>query len=189
MRLNPVKRKAEEAAASCVIYPANDGAVRAAMQISPNPAGTLRDSGEGHFMKVSVYLNFTDRTEEAFGFYKSIFGTEYAREPARYGDMPGVADEFRNLILNVQLPIADGYLLMGSDVPEGVGMGGELKMGNNVQICLHPDTREDADRLYAALAEGGNAHMPLADQFWGDYYGELIDKFGINWLVAHTPSA
>ena len=138
-------------------------------------------------MKVSVYLNFANSTEEAFAFYKSIFGTEYAREPARYGDMPGVADDLRELILNIQLPIADGYLLMGSDVPDAMGF--DLKVGNNVQICLHPDTREEADRLYAALAEGGNAHMPLGDQFWGDYYGELVDKFGITWLVSHTPSA
>lgn len=140
-------------------------------------------------MKVSVYLNFIDRTEEAFAFYKSIFGTEYVREPARYGDMPGVADNLRNLIMNIQLPIAEGYLLMGSDIPEGVGMGHDLKMGNNVQICLHPDSREEADRLYTALAEGGEARMPLADQFWGDYYGELSDKFGVLWLVNHTPSA
>lgn len=143
--------------------------------------------------KVSTYLHFTDRTEAAFEFYKTVFGTEYVAEPSRYGDMPpmegmpSLPEENKRLILNVQLPIMDGYLLMGSDVP--AGMGFDLKTGNNVQICLHPDSRDEADRLYAALAEGGEAWMPLADQFWGDYYGELTDKFGVPWLVAYTPSA
>ncbi|MGI8486376.1 MAG: VOC family protein [Thermomicrobiales bacterium] len=143
--------------------------------------------------KVSVYLNFTDSTEAAFSFYKTVFGTEYLGEPSRYGDMPTEegspepSEDFKRLILNVQLPIMDGTLLMGSDAPTEMGFG--LKMGNNVQICLHPDSREEADRLYAALAEGGEARMPLQDQFWGDYYGELADKFGVVWLVAHTPSA
>ncbi|MGC4192152.1 MAG: VOC family protein [Thermomicrobiales bacterium] len=61
--------------------------------------------------------------------------------------------------------------------------------GNNVQICLHPDSRKEADRLYNALSDGGKADMPMADQFWGDYYGELTDKFGIKWLVAFTPES
>ncbi len=143
--------------------------------------------------KVSTYLHFTDRTEAAFEFYKTVFGTEYVAEPSRYGDvppmegMPSLPEENKRLIMNVQLPIADGYLLMGSDIP--AEMGFNLITGNNVQVCLHPDSREEADRLYAALADGGEARMPLADQFWGDYYGELTDKFGILWLVAYTPSA
>ena len=141
--------------------------------------------------KVSVYLSFTDSTEKAFAFYKTVFGTEYVAEPSRYGDMPQMegmpepSAEFKRLILNVQLPIMDGTLLMGSDIPAEMG---NLIAGNNVQICLHPDSREEADRLYGALAEGGEARMPLQDQFWGDYYGELTDKFGIQWLVAYTPS-
>ncbi len=140
--------------------------------------------------KVSVYLNFTDSTEAAFEFYKTVFGTEYVGEAARYGDMPTEegapepSDDFKRLILNVQLPIMDGTLLMGSDVPAEMG---NLITGNKVQICLHPDSREEADQLYGALAEGGEARMPMADQFWGDYYGELMDKFGIHWMVAYTP--
>lgn len=143
--------------------------------------------------KVSTYLNFSDSTEQAFEFYKTVFGTEYVAEPTRYGDMPPMdgmqppSDELKRLILNVQLPILGGNLLMGSDAP--AEMGFDLKTGNNVQICLHVDSRDDADRLFAALADGGVARMPMADAFWGDYYGELADKFGILWLITHTPQS
>jgi PhnB protein len=149
--------------------------------------------GSRTMAKVSTYLNFTDSTEDAFEFYKTVFGTEYVAVPARYGDMPpmegmpSLPEENKRLILNVQLPILGGNLLMGSDAP--ADMGFDLKTGNNVQICLHADSREDADRLFGALAEGGAAKTPMADQFWGDYYGELTDKFGILWMVTHTPQS
>lgn len=139
---------------------------------------------------VSTYLTFTGDCGPAFEHYKSIFGTEYVSDPALYGSMPagdGMGEIDPNHILNVQLPTLGGHLLMGSDVPP-VWYDGVIK-GNNVQICLHPDTRDEADRLYGALSDGGKADMPMADQFWGDYYGELTDKFGIKWLIAHTPAS
>ncbi len=86
--------------------------------------------------------------------------------------------------MNVQLPITGGHLLMGTDsVAE---LGHELKPGNNVYIVVHPDSREEADRLYAELGEGGTLHMPMADQFWGDYFGDLTDKYGTQWMISYT---
>ncbi|MGC4192151.1 MAG: VOC family protein [Thermomicrobiales bacterium] len=136
---------------------------------------------------VSIYLNFENAAEEAFAFYRQVFGTELAYPPFRYSDAPAgedwppVPDEQKNLIMNIAMPLAGGVTLMGADV--GEGMGFTHTVGNNVQIGLHPETREEADRLYAALSEGGDARMPMADQFWGDYYGELVDQFGIVWLI------
>lgn len=141
---------------------------------------------------VSTYLNFDGNTEEAFEFYKSVFGTEYAGEIARMGDnpveegQPAMSDSMKNLVMHVSLPILGGHLLMGTDFTEEMGMG-KLIQGNNFSISLLPDTREEADALFAKLSEGGNVTMPLADQFWGDYFGSTTDKFGVNWMVNHSP--
>ena len=136
--------------------------------------------------QVSTYLNFTRQTEEAFTFYKSVFGTEFAgimrhRDVPQAEGEPGPSEEDKDLIINVQLPILGGHLLMGTDVPESMGM--PLTAGNNVHILLQPDTRAEADRLYAALSAGGHIGMPLAEQFWGDYYGAFSDMFGIHWMI------
>jgi len=142
--------------------------------------------GETHVAQVSTYLNFKRNTEEAFNFYKSVFGTEIT-SISRFGDMPtsdeypGPSEEDNNLITNIQLPILGGHLLMGTDAPESMGFN--LTPGNNYHICLHPDTRADSDRLFAALAAGGKVEMPLEEQFWGDYFGSLVDKFGVQWMV------
>ena len=132
---------------------------------------------------VSTYLNFERSTEEAFNFYKSVFGTEFVGEIMRHGDVPGaeLSDEDKQLVMNVALPILGGHILMASDIPESMGM--ETKQGNNVNIGLHPDTRTEADALYAALSEGGTPGTPMQEMFWGDYYGDLVDKFGIHWLI------
>ena len=137
--------------------------------------------------QVSTYLNFPGNTEEAFNYYKSVFGTEYMGAIVRYGsvpmpdDAPPMSDADKNLVINVALPILADHLLMGTDVSES--MGGPFVAGNNVHICLHPDTRGDADRLFGALSEGGKVEMAMAEQFWGDYYGSFTDKFGINWMI------
>ncbi len=135
---------------------------------------------------VSTYLNFSGQTEEAFDFYKSVFGTEFSGGIMRYGDappsddMPGPSDAEKNLVMHVSLPILDGHLLMGSDVPETMG---QVNKGTNVYISLHPDTREEADRLFAALSDGGRVEMEMADQFWGDYFGSFVDRFGVQWMI------
>jgi PhnB protein len=137
--------------------------------------------------QTSTYLNFPRNTEEAFTFYKSVFGTEFVNGIMRHGDvplqegMPPLNDEDKRLVINVQLPILGGHLLMGSDVPEFVGV--QLNQGNNVYINLLPDTRAEADALFAALSEGGTVEMPLQEMFWGDYFGSLVDRFGVRWMI------
>ena len=140
--------------------------------------------------RTSTYLTFARSCEEAFTFYKSVFGTEFEGGIMRYGDgpmlddQPGVTDDDKKLIVNIQLPILGGHLLMGSDAPDARGY--QLNQGNNVQIVLDPDTRAEADALFAALAAGGTVNDPLEEAFWGDYYGSLVDRFGIHWLVNCT---
>ena len=140
--------------------------------------------------RTSTYLNFARNTEEAFNFYKSVFGTEFVDGIARFGDVPvqegqpAMSDDDKRLIANVQLLILGGHLLMGTDAPESMGM--QLNQGNNVYICLDPDTRAEADSLFAALSDGGTVQMPMEDAFWGDYFGSLVDKFGVQWMINFT---
>jgi PhnB protein len=140
--------------------------------------------------RTSTYLNFARSTEEAFNFYKSVFGTEFVGEIARFRDVPPqegqppMSEDDKQLVMNVQLPILGGHLLMGTDAPESMGF--QLNQGNNVYICLDPDTRADADALFAALSDGGNVEMSLQEMFWGDYFGSLVDKFGVNWMINCT---
>ncbi|MCC6315539.1 MAG: VOC family protein [Thermomicrobiales bacterium] len=142
--------------------------------------------------RVSTYLNFAGNTEAAFEFYKSVFGTEFdgvsrMGDAPPYEGMPKLSDEDKQKILNIQLPILGGHLLMGSDSLES--MGNSVNQGNNFYIALDPDTRAQADMLFAALAEGGAVKMPLQEMFWGDYYGDLLDKFGVQWIVNCTSAS
>ncbi len=136
---------------------------------------------------VSTYLNFVRNTEEAFNFYKSVFGTEFLGEGfMRFGDippsegMPPIPDADKNLVMHVALPILGGFNLMGSDAPESMGF--KVTMGNNAYINLEPDTRAETERLFKALSEGGQVEQELQDMFWGDYFGSCRDKFGVEWM-------
>ena len=133
--------------------------------------------------KVNVYLNFAGNTEEAFNFYKSVFGGEL--NMVRFKDMPmegfSVAEQDADKLMHVALPVGDGQTLMGTDALES--MGQHVVQGNNISISVHPDSKEEADRLFNALSAGGKVEMPIEDQVWGDYYGSLQDKFGIQWMV------
>src|SRR3989344_3608906 len=107
--------------------------------------------------RVSTYLNFTNKTEEAFEFYRSVFGGEFTGGIHRFSEvppaegMPGIAESDKNLIMHIELPILGGHVLMGTDAPESMGF--KVVPGNNVHISLEPDTREEADRLFAALSD------------------------------------
>jgi PhnB protein len=133
---------------------------------------------------INPYLNFPGNTEEAFNFYKSVFGGEFAMIQ-RFGDMPGsdgkTPPELKNKIMHVSLPIGKGNILMGTDAMEQMGF--HLTEGNNFYICIGPDSKEEADHLFQALSAGGKVSMPLQDMFWGAYYGDCTDKFGIKWMV------
>ena len=139
---------------------------------------------------VSTYLNFARNTEQAFLFYKSIFGGDFIGGIQRMGSVPTqpgqppLSEDDKNLVMHVALPILGGHVLMGTDAPESMGF--KLNAGNNVFISLSPDTRAEADKLFKALGEGGNIGMPLTDMFWGAYFGSLTDKFGIQWMFNVT---
>ena len=134
--------------------------------------------------RVSTYLNFQGQAEEAFAHYAKTFGTEitsinrYSDMPEMGGDLP--ADE-QNLILHAELPIIGGHLLMATDMLSS--MGHETKVGNNTTLCLEPDSKEEADRLYGALSEGGSEGSPMADMPWGAYWGVTLDRYGIRWMI------
>lgn len=137
--------------------------------------------------RVSTYLNFTNETEAAFTFYKSVFGGEFNGPIHRFSDAPtdpsrpALSASEQNLVLHIELPILGGHVLMGTDAPESMGF--KLNPGNHVYINLEPDTRAEADRLFNALAVGGQINMPIQDMFWGAYFGSLTDRFGIQWMV------
>jgi len=137
--------------------------------------------------RVSTYLNFPHHTEEAFNFYKSIFGGEFGGDGFnRFSDIPPidgqppVNEEAKNLVMHVELPILGGHMLMGTDAPESMGF--KVNPGNNVHINLEPDTRSETKRLFEALSAGGKVTMDLQDMFWGAYYGSCTDKFGVQWM-------
>ena len=136
--------------------------------------------------QVNTYLNFPRNTEETFNFYKSVFGGEFVGGIQRFRDvpqqenMPALADEDKDLVMHVALPILNGHVLMGTDAPESMGF--KVNFGNNVYISLNPDTRQETRRLFDALSKGGKVEMDLQDMFWGDYYGSCTDKYGVQWM-------
>ncbi len=143
--------------------------------------------------RVSTYLNFMGRTEEAFLFYSSVFGTAITGEIARMRDMPAgtdtpqLSDAEKNMVAHIELPILAGHVLMGTDMLESLGH--EVKVGNNVTINLEPDSRTEADRLYAALSEGGSESTGMQQMPWG-YWGCTLDRFGIRWMFnCYEPAA
>ncbi len=137
--------------------------------------------------RVSTYLNFPRSTEAAFVFYKSVFGGEFNGPIRRFADIPPSpgqpppAEADRHLVMHVELPILAGHVLMGTDAPESMGF--KCAPGNNVYINLEPDTRAEADRLFAGLAAGGQVEMPMQEMFWGAYFGSFADRFGVRWMI------
>lgn len=143
--------------------------------------------------RVSTYLNFARSTEEAFGFYRSVFGGDFTEPIHRFSEAPAppgqppLPESERDLVMHVELPILGGHVLMGTDAPESMGFS--LTQGNNVYINLEPDTRAETDRLFNSLSVNGKIEMPLQDMFWGAYFGSLTDQFGIHWMFNCTSTA
>ncbi len=138
--------------------------------------------------RVNTYLNFSRNTEEAFNYYKQIFGGEFVGNGiARFRDVPmpegapPMSAEDGNLIMHIELELPGGHIIMATDAPESMGFN--VTKGNNMHLSIEPDTRAEADRLFAALSDQGTVTMPLADMFWGAYYGSCTDKFGIQWMI------
>lgn len=140
--------------------------------------------------RTSTYLNFPRSTEEAFNFYKSVFGGEFINGINRFSDVPPqegnppMAEADKNLVMHITLPILGGHMLMGTDAPESMGF--TVKYGNNIYINLEPDTRTETEKLFKALSEGGKVEMELQEMFWGDYFGSCTDKYGVQWMFNCT---
>ena len=129
------------------------------------------------------YLNFSGNTEEAFNFYKSVFGGEFAML-MRFRDIPEndkIPPDARDKIMHIALPIGNGNVLMATDAL----LGQTLVQGNNYYLSISADSKEEADTLYTKLSAGGKIEMPLQDTFWGAYYGSFADKFGIQWMISY----
>ena len=136
--------------------------------------------------RVSTYLNFMGKTEEAFTFYRSVFDTEFLGPFIRFGELPvppgapEMPEEEKDLVMHVELPILGGHVLMATDMV--ASQGHELRVGNNITINLELDDREETDRLYGLLAAGGSDTFAPVDMPWGSYWGTCADRFGVRWM-------
>jgi uncharacterized glyoxalase superfamily protein PhnB/uncharacterized protein YndB with AHSA1/START domain len=140
--------------------------------------------------RVCTYLNFPGNTEEAMNFYKKVFRGEFVgRGLQRFADIempagaPPMKESDKKLIIHAELKILGGHILMATDAPESMGF--TLVHGNNMHINLEPDSREETERLFKELTAGGQVTMPLQDMFFGVYFAEFKDRFGINWMLSH----
>lgn len=140
---------------------------------------------------INSYLNFDGQCEEAFHFYKSVFGGEFTNI-SKFGEMPPqegmppLSDDLKNRVMHVSLPISSETVLMGSDTMPGMH---EHLVGNNISLSINTNSREETEMIFNGLSADGNITMPLADTFWGAYFGMWTDKFGINWMVNYDDPA
>ncbi len=140
--------------------------------------------------RVNTYLNCQGNTEDAFMYYRDLFGTAFVGPIIRFGDMPmpggpELSAEDASRVMHMELEITNGHILMATDMLLSLGM--ECRVGNNTTIMVEVDTKEEVDRLYAGLAAGTEENAP-ADQPWGSYWSTCLDRFGIRWMIA-TPMA
>jgi PhnB protein len=131
----------------------------------------------------NAYLNFNGETEEAFNFYRSVFGGDFLLKQTMKDSPDGkeLPEEEQNRIMHVSLQLGEGMVLMGSDILPS--MGHKLTKGNNCYISLNAESKEEAERLFEGLSAGGKVEMPLTDMFWGSYWGSFSDKFGVQWMI------
>jgi PhnB protein len=134
---------------------------------------------------INPYLTFNSKCEKAFNFYKSVFGGEFIYV-GRYKDIPEnpeckIAEEDKEKIMHIALPISKETILMGSD--SSMAFGNDIIEGNNNSISVNTDTVEEVTRIFNELSEGGVVRIPLDKTFWGAYFGMFTDKFGIHWMV------
>ena len=136
---------------------------------------------------INPHINFNGNTEEAFNFYKSVFGGEFAKI-MRFKDLAGpefpVAEHEANKVMHIALPIGPN-VLMGNDVPEILGKTNENE--NRSKIAIGAESREEADKLFNGLSVGGQIEGPIGDGPWGTYFGCFRDKYGIEWIVEFDP--
>jgi len=138
---------------------------------------------------INPWINFNGNAEEAFTFYKSIFGGDF-KKIIRFGDLSSaefpVAEKEANKIMHIALPIGKGNVLMANDVPEFMGRVNENE--NRSKIVVSAESREEADKIFNGLSAGGNIEGPIGDGPWGTYAGMFRDKYGIEWIVEFDPA-
>ena len=136
---------------------------------------------------INPHINFNGNAEEAFNFYKSVFGGEFAKI-MRFKDLASagfpVAEKEANKIMHIALPIGKS-ILMANDVPEIMGRTNENE--NRSKIVISAESKEEADKLFNGLSAGGQIEMPISDSPWGTYFGMFRDKYGIEWMIDFDP--
>ena len=137
---------------------------------------------------INPHINFNGNAEEAFTFYKSVFGGEFAKV-IRFKDLANagfsLTEKEANKIMHIALPIGKSNVLMGNDVPEILGKVNEKE--NRSKISISTESKEEADQLFNGLSAGGEIEMPISDSPWGSYFGMFRDKYGIEWMVDFDP--
>lgn len=131
------------------------------------------------------YLNFPGTAEEAFNFYKSVFGGDFAHV-MRFKDTPEAAhlsEGDKEKIMHIALPIGNSNVLMATDAMES--MGHPLTVGNNFYISVSTESEAEADRLFNGLSDGGTVELAMQKTFWNSYFGMFKDKFGIQWMISY----
>ncbi|MCI0604803.1 VOC family protein [bacterium] len=134
---------------------------------------------------INPYLSFAGNTEEAFQFYKSIFGGDFSAV-MQWKDLPDagkVSDAERQKIMHISLPISEKNILMASDALES--RGEKIVAGNNFYLAVNTESKEEANKIFKGLSAGGTVILPQQNTFWGSYFGMLTDKFGIQWMVSY----
>jgi PhnB protein len=138
--------------------------------------------------RINPHVNFNGNAEEAFTFYKSVFGGEFAKI-IRFKDLAGpefeVSEKEANKIMHIALHIGKGDMLMANDVPEIMGRTNENE--NRSKIVITAESKEEADKLFNGLSVGGQIEGPIGDSGWGSYFGCFRDKYGIEWIVDFDP--
>jgi len=134
---------------------------------------------------INPYLNFEGNTEEAFNFYRSVFGGEFSMVQ-RYKDLPSdmsqnISADDSEKLMHISLPIGNGNVLMGTDVL--ASMGQQLTVGDNFTISISTKSQEETDKIFNGLSVGGQITMPLQQTFWSKSFGKFTDKFGVQWMV------
>jgi PhnB protein len=139
---------------------------------------------------INPHINFNGNAEEAFTFYKSVFGGEFTKI-IRFKDLASpefpIAEKEENKIMHIVLPIGNGSMLMANDVPEIMGRTNENE--NRSKIVISAESKEEADKLFNGLSVGGQIEGPIGDSPWGSYFGCFRDKYGIEWIVEFDPKS
>jgi PhnB protein len=137
---------------------------------------------------INPYLNFPGNTEEAFNFYKKVFGGDFVGGINRFTNAPdteNLSDADKKKVMHIGLQMGENNFIMATDSLESMGF--KVTFGNNFYLAIDAESREEADKFFKGLSEGGKVEMPMADQSWGDYFGSLADKFGVQWMVIYSP--